>query len=397
MARGQVNLVLNPSFEDSIMCPGTNNQIYLAKHWSSCPDSAGFSNCDPDYLHACDSGISTCGIPWGGGGFQYAHTGNGMAQNIMFNDSSDIQDVNYTQGRLYKFLTAGHNYCVGFWVNLCDVSMYAISNIGAYLDNGMIDNNTNCDIPLPMYTPQIINTLGIISDTQHWVKIEGSFTANGTEKFITIGNFNSIYNTTKITVPPLYTSGGGNNIAMYLIDDVSVIESNTTANAGNDTVVSVSHETGVVDCAFVGLHELGWDCTWQQIYPAPTTVIGHGAGIWVHPHPGTNVYVVSMTLCGITTTDTVRVYAWGAGVTPIGYTPKYTVYPNPVKEEVHINNVFENQSYRILSVIGSVIQQGKLKKGDNIVSIVSLQTGVYLLEIISKEGEKVVQKMIKER
>ena len=301
---------------------------------------------------------------------------------------------NYLQGHLYKSLTAGHNYCVTFWVNLCDISAYAISNIGAYLDNGMIDTNTTCGNPLSQYTPQIVNTSGIISDTQHWTKVEGTFIANGTEKFITIGNFNSLSSTNYNPVVGLCC--GGQGLAVYVIDDVSVIESNTTANAGNDTVVSVSHSTGVVDSAFVGLHELGWDCTWQQIYPAPTTTIGHGAGMWVHPTAGTNVYVVSMTLCGVTTTDTVRVYAWGAGVTPLGYAPKYTVYPNPVKEEVHINKVFENQSYRILNVIGSVIQQGELKKGDNIVDIKALANGVYLLEIISKEGEKVVYKMVKE-
>jgi len=390
----QVNYVLNPSFEQYSQCPYDLDQIKFATFWSPTDTIAFDPVCSPEYCNTCCTNL-IAGVPTNVRFYQYPRTGNGMAQVVMLFDSSYINAFyrDYLQGRLYKPLTAGKSYCVTFYVNQEEISEYSIANIGAYLDNGSIDNidSNACALPQTTYTPQIVNTSGVISDDVNWVKIEGTFVANGTEKFITIGNFKDLAHTTYTP----FNVAGGSNYSLYLIDDVSVIESNTHANAGNDTVVSVSHETGVVDSAFVGLHELGWDCTWQQIYPAPTTTIGHGAGMWVHPYPGTNVYVVSMTLCGVTTTDTVRVYAWGAGVGAVAL-KALQVYPNPATNEVHIDNVKQNIVYRLQSIVGTTIIQGALSTGNNSISLQGIPQGLYYLELQTSDGEKRIQKMIKE-
>ncbi len=75
-----------------------------------------------------------------------------------------------------------------FYTTLEQSSAYAINHIGAYLDDGSIDggqDSVGCAAPQTEYVPQVFET-SIINDTLNWVKVQGSFVANGTEKFITI-------------------------------------------------------------------------------------------------------------------------------------------------------------------------------------------------------------------
>ena len=77
------------------------------------------------------------------------------------------------------------------------------------------------------YTPQVIEN-AIINDTLNWIKVEGSFSSDGTEKFITISNFFKKANTSYAI-----SNINGSDVALwYLVDDVSVIESDTKALHG---------------------------------------------------------------------------------------------------------------------------------------------------------------------
>ncbi len=104
-------------------------------------------------------------------------------------------------------LIQGQSYCVTFFVTLGQAFDYAVNHIGAYLDSGIIDTTKNCGSPQTTHVPQI-QILNIINNTLNWVKIEGSFTATGTEKFITIGNF---YDKTHTTYIPSISGGFGKN------------------------------------------------------------------------------------------------------------------------------------------------------------------------------------------
>jgi hypothetical protein len=104
-----------------------------------------------------------------------------------------------------------------------------------------------------------------------------------------------------------------------------------------------------------------------------------------------------MTLCGITTTDTVRVYAWGAGVNSISLNGgKVKIYPTPTKEELHIDNIKALVSYKIMDIVGSEKLKGILPKTENTIDIKALASGVYILELRSNDGERVIQKLVKE-
>ena len=88
---------------------------------------------------------------------------------------------------------------------------------------------------------------------------------------------------------------------------------------------------------------------------------------------------------------------WNVGINEVQTINSYgTIYPNPAHDKVYINKVFENQSYRILNVIGSVIQQGELKQGDNTISTQGLASGVYVLELKDNDGVKEWRRVVKE-
>ena len=77
-------------------------------------------------------------------------------------------------------------------------------------------------------------------------------------------------------------------------------------------------------------------------------------------------------------------------------TAKPNIYPNPTNDILNINNLKTQSTYRLLNVVGSAIQQGALKEGDNSISVRSLLPGMYLLELVDGEGKRVVRKVVKE-
>ncbi|MBL7890399.1 MAG: gliding motility-associated C-terminal domain-containing protein [Bacteroidia bacterium] len=216
LSRGQINLVRNPSFEDTISCPTVwGNITPFLKYWHNPTD------CSPDYYNACAADGSSCDVPYNLGYMQYPRTGNAYCGIYGYGTASPPSDVReYIQGELIDTLAAGKNYCVSFYVNLANLSRYSISNIGAYFSNNLISISNSC-LNLP-FTPQIISNPSVqLTDTVNWMIISGEFIANGDEQYITIGNFYSNTNTDTLMFNP--SPFGTANIAYYYIEDVSVV------------------------------------------------------------------------------------------------------------------------------------------------------------------------------
>ena len=71
-------------------------------------------------------------------------------------------------------------------------------------------------------------------------------------------------------------------------------------------------------------------------------------------------------------------------------------YPNPTNGLLNINNVKTPSTYRIINIVGSVLQQGSLKEGSNPISLQTIANGMYLLEVANDKGEKTITKIIKQ-
>ena len=383
----QVNLVKNPSLEQHTFCPNAWEEIRAAVNWSPIDTVSNPPMCTPEYCNTCGTGLPS--IPYGGYYYQYPRTGAGMAQLQIFYDERILPPPfnyyrDYLQGRLYQPLIAGKQYCVTFYTVLEETSDYAIGSIGAYLDNGSIDNTDSigCAAPQTAHTPQIENT-SLIYDTLNWTKIEGTFTATGVERFITIGNFKDKVHT--VYTPYLGLSGGG--YSYYLIDDVSVIASDAIAYAGHDTAI------GFGDSVYIGMHDEAMPCTWTK--QGSATVIHDGAGMWVKP-TATTKYIVKQTLCGVISYDTVTITVWPQSVNNLTGSSFAKVFPNPASNVLHIDNLKETATYQIVNIIGVPVQQGALLPGNNDVFITNIPTGIYLLVLTNTNGVKTIIRLVKE-
>lgn len=128
----------------------------------------------------------------------------------------------YIQQQLSNPLIAGKSYYLSFHISKADRVIYSTNNTGAYFS---VSQPTVTGNNYFSANPQIINNLGFISDTIIWSKIEGYFTAQGGEQYMTIGNFNSNANTDTLnsgTTNPIPFDPGE---AYYYIDSVSLYDS----------------------------------------------------------------------------------------------------------------------------------------------------------------------------
>lgn len=201
--KGQTNLVPNPSFEDTLNCPVSSDEIYNALNWSS----PTFGT--PDYFNSCHASLNNAGVPYNFFGYQNAFNGNAYAGFCVYQIPNSRE---YLQVKLDSVMQAGADYCISYYVALTEVSGYAIKQIGLYFSDTLIN--------IPMSTtlsfiPQIENNTFIL-DTNLWVKVMSSFTANGGEEYLIIGNFNNDSNTDTLGV------SNNSNACCYYIDSIEV-------------------------------------------------------------------------------------------------------------------------------------------------------------------------------
>ncbi len=405
VAEAQVNLVQNGSFEKYKFCPRRFDQIGFANNWSGLDTTWAFSDslyssftwCLPDFCNTCSDTlpIPYVSVPKSIFFYQTPRSGKGFAQLRIFIDTSithsnyDYRD--YLQGKLYKSLSSGINYCVSFYVSRAEKSSDAIQQIGAYLDNGSIDNtdSANCPLPKTSCSPQVSAT-NIIYDTISWVKIQSSFIATGTEKFITIGNFFDYLHTNSTIV--VYTSGSGDGATYYLIDDVSVIASDAIADAGSDKAGAVG------DSIHIGTNEEGMPCTWY-LAGDTTHPVGYGGGIKVRPMAtGTYHYVVMLDLCGHVTWDTMTLYVWPAGVNNGSMTQwlNCSMYPSPMNGLLHIDGAVGCE-VGICNPVGQLVYSGLVTKKEEVINVEQLPRGSYYVVVTDMvTGYRVVRQVVKE-
>ena len=212
------------------------------------------------------------------------------------------------------------------------------------------------------------------------------------DRFITIGNF---YDSAHTSLLPII--GQNTNAAYYLLDDVSVINSDSLADAGPDRYI------GQGDTIWIGVDSNGggMPCMWYKKDSA--NAIDSGGYIMVHPDT-TTTYVVSMDLCGNVTTDTVTVWVWPlTSPNPSkggGLEREALLSPNPLSSltpTLSINGEgVSGKSYQVMNSIGQVLLQGILQGNKNEIDVSALLPGVYMVVITDPvSGMRVVKRVVK--
>jgi len=202
------NLVLNPSFENYSSCP-SSGQISVVSGVIN-PSLAS-----PDYFNSCTTNTNYT-TPQSIYGYQTPRTGNAYIGMYTFLDApGDICE--YIQCQLSSTLSSGEYYCVRFYANIADSSLFLSSDIGVFLSSNPIFNNSSSVFTI---NPNYSNTIAF--DKNSWKEVAFSFLSSGGEKFLTIGNFKTAAQTqTTLSQGASWVSG-----SYLLIDDVSVTAGN---------------------------------------------------------------------------------------------------------------------------------------------------------------------------
>lgn len=110
---------------------------------------------------------------------------------------------------------------------------------------------------------------------------------------------------------------------------------------------------------------------------------------------GNDTFTVQVSDCKATGSTTVYVTVSDCtlGAPHFAAGAMLRVWPNPAQDVLFVEgNV---SGYNIMSMVGSVMQQGSMIPGSNI-SVKALPAGVYMIALTGSDGQKVVRKFIKE-
>ncbi len=296
--KAQVNYVPNPSFEKLV---GYDTSLFFdfifkAIPWDTLKSGGGNGAVVPSPTINFSGQIL----------YQLARTGSYMALINYYNLFKPAWKRSYIQVPLLNKLKSNKQYCVTSYFNLVNRCQFSTDELSMYFDDGSL--KTLGPGLEAIVSPQIKSITGVFYlDTLNWMKVQNSFVSNGTENYLTIGNFKPYASITTTLAYPL----AGGVVADYYIDDVSVIEADLPAYAGRDTVLC----TG--DSVFIGRPpEIGLECLWFNP-SAGSGSIAAGGGLWVKPVT-TQTYMVSQDVCGLIKTAKIQVQV----------KPKYTGTPN---------------------------------------------------------------------
>lgn len=215
------NLVPNPSFEE-----------YNELHCGNTVDVSDFNNASVNwttpttgtpelYSKLVDIGCGNhpLGKTQQAAGSQEPKDGDFMVGLITYTERrmggcNDYSE--YVQVKLKEPLVIGTTYHVGLFASLADNREFASNNFGMLFTKSPIGSDT-CDFI--DVKPQF-NSTRVITDSQGWKFVNGSFTANSADEYLTVGNFFSDEKTRieYLQDNPIFSSG----ISYYFIDSVFV-------------------------------------------------------------------------------------------------------------------------------------------------------------------------------
>jgi hypothetical protein len=230
----QQNLVPNPSFEDTVCCYPPDPD-FPAIGWKALYSPDYFSDIYMPGVcpQATNNGFGSQS-PLDGAG----HIGLGIYSEPI------IREMLLT--KLLQPLEAGKKYCISYYVSKPEKCDYASNGISIYLFADSAAEYSYNPADFIGKTPTFACD-SVIYDTVNWVKVEGSFIAQGGEQFLVLGNMWTNAQTTWVnTVSTPYFP-----FAYYWVDMLSITEApeaeagmNVTITQGDSTQLSATGGSG---------------------------------------------------------------------------------------------------------------------------------------------------------
>jgi Secretion system C-terminal sorting domain len=312
------------------------------------------------------------------------------SQALIFQVAFAAQSV--ARNKLKSKLIQGKQYCAKLYVTAEErQGFYFTNGLGMYFDNGQLDtlvtkykdSSGNYTIALPQVPCNFI-----IDDTVNWMKLEGSFIANGTEEYLTIANFVPDSSLLKVVCGggiPIPNFGELQNI---LIDDVSLIPLDIT-NWLSDLYIS-----NTATSTWVGLDWRDYqDGRW---YDMQGNLITTGPGFVLSPIEGNPQFIHEIELCGIIKRDTMRVIK---APTRISNAPiksfNFSLVPNPTQGFFTVQLANSSNAISVIYMVDITGKQILMQtfQGQFFKYTSTLSKGIYFVKI-ENEGREVVQKLV---
>lgn len=224
------NQIINASFEDYNQCP-----FFIDNVTDAC-SFLNYGGGTADYFNACaavSNGGTSMNVPANfltlANQTRTARTGTAYAgaTSSPARAAYSYSYREYFTQRLPNQLQAGQQYYGEFWVSLAFRSYYSIRELGMQVSASPLPVPTPSPAPIVL-TPTISGSPGTpaVVGTQ-WVRINGFFTATGTERFVTLGCFlpdtDPLTGTNTFGIGPGQAiSGGGHPGAYYFYDDLGL-------------------------------------------------------------------------------------------------------------------------------------------------------------------------------
>lgn len=267
----QRNMVPNSSFESIKACPVTMNQVKLCERWFP----FGTADPSPDLFHSCaEEGLMS--VPSNIFGQQEAHSGGSYIGLIAYLTSKSgkgwrvpANHREYAMVQLTKPLVKGNSYYAEMWVSLAENCEFSINSLGMMFTEDLPGFNWMA-MDLGYYKPQVQSDPSVLlANVGEWVKVSGTFVANGNELALTIGNFTADKNIQIKKTGRKYAFGVDKRIpkqlrpmiAYYFIDDVKV-----TPVDPNEPIIEVPVVATKEEDDYFGPAEVGKKFVLDHIY-----------------------------------------------------------------------------------------------------------------------------------
>jgi Secretion system C-terminal sorting domain len=365
----QINLIPDGSFEDTTI--NWQNEWDGLKHWNSFDSTNlcnGFATFSANRLF--DTTLKLPGVTYFN---QYPKSGQNAIGFANYLDSMQLWALQTIKGlvrsKLTTKLSAGKAYCTTLFVGAGKFPTNSFTNgLDLYFDNGQLDTmlfkHKDSFATFTFVQPQLRNTL-LITDTNGWQKVQGSFVANGTEQFVTIGNFR--HNDSLSKILNLYH---GSDI---LIDNVSLIPLDLI-NWLQDVYVAAG------DSVWVGLDWRDYsDGIW---YTSNMQEIDTMPGFWYKPELPVTTFIQGVDICGVMKYDTMEVYIAPASINTEAKNKLLRIFPNPAKDVVYLEKLSAasiDDDAVIYNCVGQVVAKQRMLMGKNTIDISALPRGLYFI------------------
>ena len=393
------NLLLNPSLEEYSNCPNIYSQIQFADNWSA---GCMANNTSTDYYHCC---MINDPDPFWSHLINELHARSGCGFSGFFIYVNGDIFTNYREALTGKSRISLHQntcYRVSFFIKFIGYHFvfssntlnYATNKISAYLSSDSIFYEGTGDTSLYQLHPQINYHGAVLSDTINWVKIEGSFIAQGNERWIHITSFVPDDSVTVYMLPNLINQIDSLLMpSYYLIDDVAVYPCDApiyTADAGVKACVNIGNSVTI------GTPRRDEYLYWW--YDEQGSLLDTSAQITVSPTQTTTYHLVQKDFKFDETRDTVIVTVGNCPIPDYSHFD-FEIYPNPCNGIVNVRfntKVPEGAVLELYDMIGQEVGQYPLTGTENIatINLGNLATAVYHATVVVPDGFRKSVKLV---